>query len=188
VILAVREGYNLLSGSFGLQFKQKECSMNTPKMPSAATQFYHFRSEQQITVESSDNDRFSVTEREAAHACRMDDNQKLFTREFHDFLADVRQWSQSHQEQIESTMISVGEGFLYLIFVTKFDDFDLDFNDLLIDFDAAMQEKYQWLRTELWQIAGGRPKPLEYFTRLMVVYADGIGTSGAGDLERKVSE
>jgi len=141
-----------------------------------------FKSEQQVYVESED-DRFCITEREAAFACRMLDQHKVWQKEFPEFLAAIKDWSAKYPNQVENAFVGVGEGFLHMIFVTKMEDFDLEFNDRIIDFDDELRNRYDWLKTNIKQIAGHRRKSLAYFKNLVMVYGDTTGTLESGRLE-----
>ena len=64
--------------------------------------YLNFRSVQQVVVEGDKEDRFMMTMREAAYACRQAQDEKEFKEQFDQFLYSVHQWCEARADKIEA--------------------------------------------------------------------------------------
>jgi len=132
-----------------------------------------FRSEEKIVVESDDEHLFKLAEKAVASTFRFSDGTRNVNEEFHEFLNAVHQWSKDQSDQLEETCLAVRGGHIELLFVTKMDDYDWEFNQKMIDFDTEQVVRYDWLRTQVMQIPRPDKSCLTSFNNLAIVYANG---------------
>jgi len=75
----------------------------TPPEPIRLT----FKSIENVLVESDDEDRFLMTMKEAAHACKQAQNQNEWQEDFKRFLHHVSQWCESHKEVVKAGVVGL---------------------------------------------------------------------------------
>lgn len=88
-----------------------------------------FRSEQTVVVVPEDQDRFVVTSREAARACRRVADEEEWRSEFNDFLAKVHGWCEQHSEGINGAYLALGDEGMKVFLVTVKDEYDFSLGD-----------------------------------------------------------
>lgn len=88
-----------------------------------------FRSERPVVVVPEDEDRFVVTSKEAARACRSAANEQEWKTEFNSFLTNVHDWCKKHSGSIDNAYLSLGDEGLKLFLATNGDEYDFSLDD-----------------------------------------------------------
>lgn len=131
-----------------------------------------FRSEQRVVVEPDDKDRFIMTVREAAIACKQAEDNKEWEESFREFLVYLEKWGESHSDRIASVFVYTGDGSLNILVGTTGDSYASDLDDILSDLDITLVKKFPWLIADVMQI----PAELRHripFEKAILVYGDG---------------
>jgi hypothetical protein len=139
-----------------------------------------FRSEMRVVVEPDDEDRFVMTMREAALACKQVADNKAWEEAFDTFLVYLEKWSESHADKVSAVYFSVGDGALNIFVCTPSELYDIELDDIISELDIALVQKFPWLVADVLQIPGslqGERFPLE---KAILVYGDGKRAPAAG--------
>jgi len=170
-----------------------EIGMNTQEAPRQDIYRMKIRSisEEKIYFEQEKSGNFFVKEKDVSYASdifgRIFEGHEDWQEQFGWFVKAMYEWSLKHADQIKGSYISPSSGHMELLFVTKMDDYDAEFNDAMLDFDAEQTLRYNWLRTQVTQIPGPDKSCLNSFKKLAIVYGDGTGTPGSSGTEPPVS-
>jgi len=108
------------------------------------------------------------------HEVGMNSRRVPETRKLSEFLYAVREWSESHDAQLESTFVRIADGHLDIMFITKMTDYDPNFNDEMVDFDLELAKRFDWLRAEVMQIPGPVSESPISLRNSVQVYGDSI--------------
>lgn len=136
-----------------------------------------FKSEESVLVISDDEDRFLMTSRDAALACKQGEHLLEWQSQFNPFLLFLRKWCEAHSEQVRTGYLTIGDSSLnVLIFIFK-EDYDFEFEDALVELDAALAEKFPRCSAEVLQIPKQKPLTSELPHEALFFYGDSTGSS-----------
>lgn len=139
-----------------------------------------FRSEQHILVESDNEDRFMMTMREAAYACKQAQDKQEWQDDFKKFLHEVHQWCEAHAGKVEAGYVGVGDGSLNVFVCTKSADYDFDIDDELTELDIDLVKNHPWLVAEVLQIPEQTREDQILSDTAILVYGNGRQPPRAG--------
>lgn len=149
-----------------------------PEKPATAPPIrLSFRSEQRVVVEPDDRDRFIMTVREAAQACKQVEDNKEWEDSFREFLVHLEQWGVAHAERIHSVYVYTGDGSLNILIGTRGDSYAQEYDDVLSDLDISLVKKFPWLVADVMQLPASLRHRLP-FEKAMLVYGDGKRAPG----------
>ncbi|MBI1901024.1 MAG: hypothetical protein HYS13_07930 [Planctomycetia bacterium] len=125
-------------------------------------------------VEPDDEDRFVVTAREAALACKQALDSIEWSKQWNDFLVRVHAWCQDHSSAVKAGYVTVGDSALNVLVCVKATDYNFDLEDELAEFDLELSQQFPLCRADVMQI----PNQSELKSGLpgeaaLVVYGDG---------------
>lgn len=134
----------------------------------------NFRSEERIVVEPDDKDRFVVTMKEAALACKRVENVKEWQDDFDRFLVYLEKWAETHANLVNSVFVNVGDGALTILVCTLNESYDTGLDDTITDLDLELVQKFPWLVAEVMQVPGSVQRGGRIpFEKVILVYGDG---------------
>lgn len=132
-----------------------------------------FRSEQHVLVEPDNKDRFLITMREAAHACKRAQDERDWQEDFERFLHHVHQWCEAHKAKVRAGFVGVGDGALNIFIFTHAADYDFDLDDQLTTLDTDLVDEFPWLIAEVIQIPASVSEDQTFPESVVIVYGDG---------------
>ncbi len=148
--------------------------------PSSRPIRLNFRSERRVVVVPEDEDRFVVTMREAAQACKQAQDDKEWKDAFDSFLIYLENWAEDHANQIESVFVNVADGALNILICTAAESYNVDLDDLITDLDLSLVKEFPWLVAEVMQVPGSVQGDRIPYEKAILVYGDGKRTQAAG--------
>lgn len=134
-----------------------------------------FQSVQQVVVEDNDGDRWVMTVKEAAQACRSALDEQEWKKEFGAFLAHIHEWSKKHSDIVTAAFVGVSSEGLTGVIVTKGAEYRLDFDDAVTQLDIELADKFPNCRADVLQSPEGEPEsriPHIALERAVQVYGD----------------
>lgn len=133
-----------------------------------------FRSVEKILVIPDNEDRFFVTKREAAQACKRAEDEREWQEDFDRFLVYLHRWGTDHQDKVNSVLIKVSDGSLNVLVCTLGEWYDTDLDDMISELDLALVGEFPWLIADVIQVpqsvVRGDRIPFE---KAIQVYGDG---------------
>jgi hypothetical protein len=132
-----------------------------------------FKSVQQVVVHPEDQDRFTMTAREAAQACQRAQNDKDFEEEFKRMLVRVREWAQAHEDAVVAAYVYTGDGQLNVLMATQGPGFRSDLSDDLTELDLSLVDEFPWLVAEVMQRPADAVAARGPLENAIQVYGDG---------------
>lgn len=136
-----------------------------------------FKSEAQVLVIADDEDRFLMTSRNAALACKQGEHLLEWQSQFNSFLLFLRKWCQSHSEQVRTGYLTIGDSSLNVLIFTFKEDYDFKFEDALVELDTALAEKFPRCSAEVLQIPNQKPLTSKLPDDGLCLYGDSTGSS-----------
>lgn len=133
----------------------------------------NFRSETRVVVEPEDNDRFVMTVKEAAQACKKAVDDKNFQDDFRQFLIHLEQWGESQAAKISAIYVNIGDGVLNVLVCTPSQAYDVDLDDTISDLDLELVDRFPWVVAEVMQVPASQCGDRSPFEKTIVVYGDG---------------
>lgn len=139
----------------------------------------NFHSVEQIVVVPDNEDRFCVTMREAAQACKRAEDEKEWQQDFNRFLVFLHQWGTDHATLADSLLVKVSDGTLNVLVCTVGEWYDTDLDDTISGLDLTLVKEFPWLVADVMQVPRsvlrGDRIPIE---KAILVYGDGKRTPG----------
>jgi hypothetical protein len=132
-----------------------------------------FRSETKVVVEPDDHDRFVVTMREAALACKRVESDKEWEEHFSQFLVSLEKWAEQHLDRINAVLVNVGDGALNIFVCTISPLYDTELDDTISDLDIALVKQFPWLVADIMQFPGTAQGERVPYEKAILVYGDG---------------
>lgn len=139
----------------------------------------NFRSVEQIVVEPDDKDRFVMTMKEVAQACKKHEDDKEWQQQFDSFLIRLREWGAKHSVKVNDIVVAVGDGTLNVFVCTNDSMIDFDFEDEISDLDVALAGEFAWLNADMMQIPISARSGRFPYEKALQVYGDGRRPSKA---------
>lgn len=133
-----------------------------------------FRSERTVVVVPEDEDRFVVSSREAALACRRAADEKDWQNEFRSFLAAVHTWCERHSDSIDGAYLALGDEGLKVFLITAKDEYDFSLDDEVAQLGIELAGSFPDCPTDVLHVPNMDPKDLRSFfspSRAMQLYA-----------------
>lgn len=140
----------------------------------------NFRNETRVVVEPADEDRFVVTVREAAQACKQAQDNKEWESQFNNFLVYLENWSESHSDTIKTVYVNVADGALNILICTGDELYNVDFDDTITELDLELVKRFHWLIAEVMQVPESVQCDRIPYEKAILVYGDGKRTQAAG--------
>lgn len=140
----------------------------------------NFRSVEQVLVEPGDEDRFLITAREAARACKVAQDEKEWKETFDQFLIYLQRWCKSHKDKVAACYVGIGDGTLSIVVCTKAAEYDFDFEDVITDLDLDLVKKFPWCVAEVMQVPSSLKDGQPSLEQAIMVYGDGSRTQATG--------
>lgn len=153
--------------------KQREKPMTSKQSAIPAPVRLTFRSVEDVLIETDDEDRFLMTMKEAAHACKQAENEKKWQDDFKRFLHKVSQWCEAKAEHVRAGYVGVGDGALNVFICTKSATYNFDIEDELSDLDIELVQAFPWLIAEVVQIPLQVKEDQIFSETAVSVYGDG---------------
>lgn len=122
-----------------------------------------FRSERTVVVVPEDEDRFVVTSREAARACRRVADEEEWRSEFNDFLAKVHGWCEQHSEGIDGAYLALGDEGMKIFLVTIRDEYDFSLGDDVAKLGIELAGLFPGCPADVLHVPNMAPKDLQSF-------------------------
>jgi hypothetical protein len=135
-----------------------------------------FRSEKRVMVEPEDEDRFFVTMREAAQACKQAQDDKQWQEKFNEFLVYLESWGEANANRLSSVLVSVGDGALNILICTPSDTYDEELDDPITALDLDLVKRFPWLVAEVMQVPSAAQGDRAPYEKAILVYGDGRPT------------
>ena len=101
-----------------------------------------FRSERTVVVVPEDEDRFVVTSKEAARACRRVADEQEWKTEFNSFLTNVHDWCKKHSGSLDGAYLSFGDEGLKLFLATDGEEYDFSLDDEVARFSIDLANEF----------------------------------------------
>lgn len=139
-----------------------------------------FRSETKVVVEPDDEDRFVLTVREAAQACKQAQDDKEWQTKFSGFLVYLEKWAETHSKRIRTVYVNVADGALNILIGTSGGAYDVDFDDIITELDIALVKEFPWLVAEVMQVPQCVQSDRIPYEKAILVYGDGKRPSKTG--------
>jgi len=130
------------------------------------------QSVEQVMVEPDDQDRFTMTAREAAHACKVADDLKQFEETFRLFLLDLHSWCNQHPEGIEAVCCSFSDCFKVAICTSR-KEFDFVLDEGIAQLEIDIVKKYKWCLIEVSQMPLGTWDASSFTRNTIQIYGNG---------------
>ena len=137
----------------------------------------HFESTKKVFVEAEDEDRFLMTARDAARACKQFEDEKGWEDQFNRFLVRLREWCEEHADRVETACVAIGDGGLNIFIITNSPDYDFDFDDIVTELDLALAKEFTWYAAEIMQLPRTAKEGELSLQKVLVVYGDGSRAS-----------
>jgi hypothetical protein len=141
----------------------------------------NYRSVKQVLVEPEDQDRFMMTAKEAARACKQAEDEKGWVDRFNEFLIFLGEWCKAHSADVAAGYVDIGDGGLDILICTEGAGYREDFEDTLTDLDLDIVKKFPWCVAEVAQIPCKAKEGQMSFERAILVYGDGKRAPETGD-------
>lgn len=138
------------------------------------------RSVDRVLVEPGDEDRFLMTAREAAIACKVAQDEKGWQETFDQFLIYVQKWCQAHSDKVAACYVGIGDGSLSVLVCTKTADYDFDFEDVITDLDLDLVKQFAWCIAEVMQVPQQVREGQPSLAKAILVYGDGNRAPATG--------
>jgi hypothetical protein len=122
-----------------------------------------FRSERTIVVVPEDEDRFVVTSREAARACRRVAGEEEWRSEFNGFLTKIHNWCGQHPESIDSAYLAFGDEGLKVFMVTIRDEYDFSLDDEVAKLGIELAKSFPGCPADVLHVPNMAMKDLHSF-------------------------
>lgn len=132
-----------------------------------------FRSIKQVVVEPADENRFMMTAIEATRACEQAQGEMELRESFTKVLIHLREWSSKHADKIFSAYVCPGDGHLNVLILTKGEDYQFDFDDIITELDLDLVRQFPWLVAEVIQAPECAREGQIVLEKAIVVYGDG---------------
>lgn len=139
-----------------------------------------FRNETKVVVEPDDEDRFVLTVREAAQACKQAQDDKEWQAKFNNFLVYLEKWAETHSQKIRTVCVTVADGALNILIATSGESYDVDFDDIITELDITLVKEFPWLVAEVMQVPQCVQSDRIPYEKAILVYGDGKGASRTG--------
>jgi hypothetical protein len=145
----------------------------------------HYRSVEKVLVEPDDKDRFIMTAREAARACKHMEKQAEVEKEwidkFNQFLVYISNWCKEHRKDVLAAYVDVSDGALSILICTEGDGYRFDLDDTLTDLDLAIVREFPWCVAEVMQMPKKAKDGQMSFEKAILVYGNGKRSQETGD-------
>jgi hypothetical protein len=139
-----------------------------------------FQSVEKVLVEPEDNDRFLITAREAARACKQAEDNKEWGENFSQFLVFLEKWAKSKKDKLDALFLDIGDGSLTVLACTPGENYDFGFDDELSELDLAIVDRFPWCIAEVMQVPTRLKESQISFEKAIQIYGDGTRTQTAG--------
>lgn len=139
-----------------------------------------YRSVEKVLVEPDDKDRFMITARAAAIACKQAEDEKEWVEKFKQFLLYISQWCAQHDDDVSAAYVDIGDGVLDILICTTGEGYRFDLDDTLTELDLALVKEFPWCIAEVMQVPGKAKEGQMSFEKAILVYGDGKRSSEAG--------
>lgn len=137
-----------------------------------------FKSAEVILVVPDNEDRFLLTMKEAAQACKRAATEKEWQHDFDRFLVHLHEWGTRNASRVDSVLVKVSDGVLNVLVCTAGDWYNTDLDDMITELDLDLVKEFDWLIADVTQVPRsvlqGDRIPFEKAIR---VYGDGKRTS-----------
>lgn len=135
-----------------------------------------FESREQVVVIPDDEDRFVITEGEAARACKRAVDDKEWKEQFDPFLLFIHDWCEEHASDVKAGYVTIGDIGLNVLICIKSKDYSFDIEDTLVELDFALADQFPSCETEVMQIPNQDTLTDVLSSEAMMVYGDSEGT------------
>lgn len=122
--------------------------------------------DRRVVVSTEKEDRFVMSCRRAAEACKLGNSRDVWLEELNSMLLYVREWARRNESLLEACYAAPREGQIVIFVVPRADHFDFDLSEKLTDLDLEVAEKFQACPCDLLQIPAKTPEALENFVNL----------------------
>ena len=136
-----------------------------------------YRSQETVVVVPEDEDRFILTAKEAARACKQAHDNRDWARQWNDFLVHIHNWCKDRAGLIDAGYVTVGDNALNVLLCVKTAEYNFEFEDAIADLDLELSRLFPLCYADVMQLPNQRDVragiPSE---ELLVVYGDGKRT------------
>jgi hypothetical protein len=92
------------------------------------------------------------------------------------FLIFLENWGEAHADQVESMLVSVGDGALNVLICTADPLYNVELDDLITDLDLDLVNEFPWVIAEVMQVPGSVQGGRIPYEKAILVYGDGKRT------------
>jgi len=147
----------------------------------------HFKSAETVVVETDEEDRFVILEKEAAQACKQAQQGRQWAEQWREFLHHIHEWCKTHSDVIDVGGVMVGDSALNVLLFIKGHEYNWDIEDIIADLDLDLSQKFPACCAEVMQVPN-QPDLKAGISQeeLLVVYGDGNRASGSSKTQPRV--
>jgi hypothetical protein len=124
-----------------------------------------------------------------AEACKISDDQKVWRKEFEEFLGHIFKWSEAHGDAVSKCFITYTSEGLKCFVVTTGENYRFDFDDEVVNLELRLTQVYPRCPVEVLQMPSASNDALSSFflsDKSFQVYGQPEAASGEGGSDRKL--
>jgi hypothetical protein len=110
-----------------------------------------FRDSRQVVVTPENEDRFVLTSKDAAQACRTGLDLESWKSQFKAFLGHINQWCEEQGERVARCYVGPSSEGLTVVVVTRGPEYQFDFDDVITQLDIELAREFPDCRADVLQ-------------------------------------